>query len=204
MKLTQKNLLFIFLISTMFSCVESKEKDQGDPLLNTDLDLIRVNNQYSIEIPTFMNESDDLNIEASLQYQNIFKETYVIVIDEPKDDFKSIFEELGQYDNTVSVVKNYKDIQLEFFDDEVTINSVEDIESSVINGLPFEIIEVDATVDDINIGYTIAYVEGAKSVYMIMVWTLQDRHEKYSQLFKKVVKSFNISTRSKGAKKNAS
>lgn len=204
MKLTKKNLLCLFLISTICSCIESKTNKQSDALLNTDLDLVRVNNQYSIEIPTFMNESNDLNIEASLQYQNIFKETYVIVIDEPKDDFISIFEDLDEYDNSVSAAKNYKDIQLKFLEEEVIIKNIDDKESSIINGLPFEIIEVDATVDGIDIGYTIAFVEGAKNVYMIMTWTMQNRHEKYSQLFEKIVKSFNVSTRSKGVKKNAS
>lgn len=204
MKLTKKNLLLLFLISTICSCVEPQGNKQSDLLLNTELDLIRVNNQYSIEIPTFMNKSNDLNIEASLQYQNIFKETYVIVIDEPKDEFKSVFIGLDEYDNSVSAAKNYKDIQLQFLEEEVIIKSIDEKESSIINGLPFEITEVDATVEGIDIGYTIAFVEGAKNVYMIMAWTMQNRHEKYSQLFEKIVKSFNVSTRSKGVKKNAS
>lgn len=202
MKLTQKLILLICLVPLINSCVESNGNKQNNALLNTDFELIRVNNQYSIELPTFMKESNDLNIEASLQYQNIFKETYVIVIDESKEEFKSVFEDLGEYNDALSAAKNYKEIQLQFLDEEVVISNIDEVESSTINGLPFEITEVDATVDGIDVGYTIAFVEGVNNVYMIMAWTVQNRHERYSDLFNKIVKSFKVSSRSKGIKKS--
>lgn len=200
----KKLVLLSCLLSLLNSCVNSTKNEQSNTLINTNFEEIRVNNQYSIELPTFMNESDDLNPEASLQYQNIFKETYVVVINESKEEFRSIFEDLGEYDQDLSAAKNYKDIQLQFLEEEVVINKINNIESSIINGLPFEITEVDATADGIDIGYTIAFVEGIKEVYMIMVWTLQNRHKKYSGLFKKITKSFKEFSRSKGVKKEIS
>ncbi|WP_347921745.1 hypothetical protein [Pontimicrobium sp. SW4] len=202
MKLPQKIIFLSLFTLLLTSCVEPSGNKKNNTLLNTDFELIRVNNQYSIELPTFMKESEDLNEDASLEYQNIFKETYTIVIDESKEDFISAFKDLGEFNESLSIAKNYKNIQLQFLGEEVSISRAEDIESSTINGLPFEITEVDATIDGIDIGYTLAFVEGENYVYMVMAWTLQNKHDKYRDLFQKIVKSFKVISRRKGVKKS--
>jgi hypothetical protein len=197
-------LIVTCLILLISSCLDTSSKNSSENLLNTDFELVNINNQYSMEVPDFMKESKELNDEASLQYQNIFKEVYIIVIDESREEFKTVFQDLGEYDDEISMVENYKSIQLEFLQEAITIHSKEDVESSVINGLPFEIVKVDATSDGIDIAYTIAYIDGPENVYMIMAWTEQDKREKNEALFQKMIKSFKISTRTKGVTKNPS
>lgn len=197
-------LIVTCLILLISSCLDTSSKNSSENLLNTDFELVNINNQYSMEVPDFMKESKELNDEASLQYQNIFKEVYIIVIDESREEFKTVFQDLGEYDDEISMVENYKSIQLEFLQEAITIHSKEDVESSVINGLPFEIVKVDATSDGIDIAYTIAYIDGPENVYMIMAWTEKDKREKNEALFQKMIKSFKISTRTKSVTKNPS
>jgi hypothetical protein len=197
-------LIVTCLVLLISSCLDTSSKNSSENLLNTDFELVNINNQYSMEVPDFMKESKELNDEASLQYQNIFKEVYIIVIDESREEFKTVFQDLGEYDDEISMVENYKSIQLEFLQEAITIHNKEDVESSVINGLPFEIVKVDATSDGIDIAYTIAYIDGPENVYMIMAWTEKDKREKNEALFQKMIKSFKISTRTKGVTKNPS
>ena len=196
--------LFVVTCLTIFvgSCLWPSDNSDKN-ILNADFELVRINNEYSMELPSFMDESSNLNDDASLQYQNIFKEIYVIVIDENKEEFKEVFLDLEQYDTSVSMVENYKNIQLSYLEEAVTVNSVSELESSIINGLPFEIVEVDAVSEGIEVAYNIAYVDGDEKVYMIMTWTEKSRNEKNKDLFQKIIKSFKVSNRSKGVKRKA-
>lgn len=194
-------ILIVFcLLILAGSCLDtpSKKNETIDAKLKT----VRVNNDYSIDIADFMKESNQLNDEASLQYQNIFKEVYIIVIDESREEFKTVFQDLGEYNDSLSMVENYKNIQLGFLKEAVIINSKEDVESQVINGLPVEIVNIDATTEGIDIAYKIAYIDGSENVYMIMAWTEQDKKETYDSLFEKMIKSFKVNSNSKGLKKN--
>jgi hypothetical protein len=204
MKLTLKLLTITYLLVITNSCLESSSNSNDTDILNSNFELVRINNEYSMELPSFMKASNDLNDEASLQYQNVFKETYVIVIDENKEEFKEVFVDLGDYNDSVSMVKNYKNVQLSFLEEAVSINSVTELESTVINGLPFEIVEVDAESEGVEVVYNIGYVDGKEKVYMIMTWTEKRRNEKNKALFQKIIKSFKVSNRSKGVKKEVS
>ncbi len=59
-----------------------------------------------------MKQTNDLNEEASLQYNNLFKENYIIEIDESKEEFISAMDEAEINDPSYSVVENYRNIQL--------------------------------------------------------------------------------------------
>lgn len=61
------------------SCLDTSSNSNKSDNLNSNFDLIRINNEYSMELPTFMEASNDLNDDVSLQYQNIFKEVYKIM-----------------------------------------------------------------------------------------------------------------------------
>lgn len=52
-----------------------------------------INNLYSVKIPDFMHPSKKLNDAASLQYANLFKPLFIIIIDEDKAETKQFFTE---------------------------------------------------------------------------------------------------------------
>src|SRR5690606_13620739 len=145
--------------------------------------------------PKYLSKAASLNEDASLQYQNIFREAYVIVIDEPKDGFISVFKELELYDETLSPIENYSNFQNQHFSDatrEITYDS--GFSDKTINSLPAKFKKLQAKVSGIDseISYWNTYLESDTKMYTIMCWTLSDRQKKYDETFIKVINSFKI------------
>src|ERR1039457_5848502 len=92
-----KRLLAIILISgIIFSACNPKKagealKDAVAKAEDTDKTKeVRVK-QYSLRVPDYMEVNMKLHPDASLQYANIFKEMYVIVIDETTGSLDTAF-----------------------------------------------------------------------------------------------------------------
>lgn len=147
---------------------------------------------YSLSVPSYMNKVTTLHADATMQFQNVFKETYLIVIDEPKDDVVSTFRELGEYKEDSSLVKNYRDIQLKYIAESSKIVTQSKPVAYKINGLDAETVKIDANVEGIPqmISYTYTFIASNETVYMVSAWTLKDKKEKNAPLFDKIVKSF--------------
>lgn len=47
---------------------------------------VKIGGRYQLKLPTDLTETKGLNDDASLEYQNAFKELYVVAIDESKAD----------------------------------------------------------------------------------------------------------------------
>jgi hypothetical protein len=82
-----KVLLFVLALLTSCGLKFNEEKSAAE----VELQQI-TGGDYSLGIPTYMTKATTLNDEASLQFQNLFKETYVIVIDENKEKFVTVFK----------------------------------------------------------------------------------------------------------------
>ncbi len=175
-----KNLLFA-LIGLLFlvSCQESNETKE-----------IVIKNQYSIDLPEFLSVAYDLNDEASLQYQNLYKEFYVIVIDETKQEAYDVInmEELeGAY---TADFQGYCDLITDGMLLDLEVNKQSNVLDTNINTLNAKIINYDAVFEGTGIYYSIAYIKGANSFYQVMIWTLSDSKEKYEEKMKKILASF--------------
>lgn len=186
-------LLFLVGLS-LTSCIDFKTKKSSSEPQPEDFNTIVVNEHYQMDIPKFMKSTTGLNDEASLQYQNLFKEAYTIVIDEPKDEFVDIFKELGNYDENISLVKNYRDIQLQLFGERMQINSQTPPRSLNINGLDAEQVEIDAHVEGVDeeISYFLTFVEGPENVYLVMAWTLKNKKEEHAKTYGIMAESFRL------------
>ena len=92
----------IVLVLSLVSCKDSKNQKEDSDGFHT----ISVNNEYRIDVPLFMTGTTGLNEEASLQFQSLRKEAYLIVMDEQKSRFEEVFRDLEQYDNSLSVKQN--------------------------------------------------------------------------------------------------
>ena len=188
-------LSFIILFGQLLtSCLDLDENKPEDISSEKDFTSVLINNEYRIRVPKYMKKANDLNDEASLQYQNIFKETYIIVIDESKEEFISIFQELEEYDNSISTVKNYRNIQLKFFNEVLDISRQSNSKSTKIGNLNSEVLEIDAYAEDVNdeIAYFLTFIEGEEKLYMIMAWTFKSQKGKYKSTFEKMVESFEL------------
>jgi hypothetical protein len=191
MKKLQRITSSILLLSLLYACFDTTQKEENISV-DKDFNIVKINNEYKIGIPKYMKEAKDLNDEASLQYQNIFKETYIVIIDEPIDEFVDVFKELGEYDSTLSVVENYRDVQTQFISESFQINKKSASESLKINGLDAQMMELEGTFENIDIFYNLAFVQSKEKLYMIMTWTLKNRKNKYKKTFEAMIKSFGL------------
>lgn len=161
---------------------------------STNFTLVNTNDLYQVALPDFMSEATNLSDDAALQYQNVFKEFYVVILDEPLLDFKESFQGLDMYNDSLSVIDNYTEVQYSSIVEDLDITSDVIRKSVKINGLPARIIEFDAKVDDIDVPITYYYTffEGKENVYLMLAWSLQTRRKKYQTLFEKISRSFRL------------
>ncbi|MGB5818895.1 MAG: hypothetical protein WBG90_05375 [Saonia sp.] len=188
-------LALVFCYPLVFTSCLGLLKDKEENLsVAEDFNTIKVDDHYSIALPKYMKEAKDLNDDASLQYQNIFKEAYIVIIDEPKQDVIEIFKELEEWNDSKSVVENYRDIQLQFLAEGIAIDNQSESRSLKINGMDAEIVEIDGNAADViyDIAYTLGFVEGKENVYMIMAWTLKDKRKKFKKTYDLAIRSFEL------------
>ncbi|MBR9855205.1 MAG: hypothetical protein GYB37_11615 [Algicola sp.] len=184
-------LPFIFL---MISCVDSKKKKDGVSVRSETFHTVTIDKNYSIGIPKFMTATTGLNEEASLQYQSLLNEAYLLIIDEPKSGFKEVYRGLGQYDDNLSLLQNYRQARLQILSRTTKVGSKSNPEPLNINGLNAESLEIDAKLEGVDneISYFITFVEGSDQVYMIMAWTLKDKKKEHKKTFKTIAESFKL------------
>jgi hypothetical protein len=179
------------LATTLTSCfLESLTGARG----KTDLIPVIIDNEYSLDVPSYMTKTTTLNDVASLQFQNVFKEAYVIVIGEDKQEFMDALVEAERYDSAVSIVGNYADTQVQLISAGVNVTSRKDPKSVRINGLNAKVTEMDAEVEGVKVPvtYFMTFLESQEKLYMIMAWTLQNKKETHRETFEKMARTFKI------------
>lgn len=189
----KKWIPFVALIVLFTSCLNSSKKDAEKKEVNSaDFNEIVINNEYSMMIPKYMSKSTKLNDEASLQYQNLFKEAYIVVIDEPKEDFIKTFKNLDSYNDSISVIQNYRTIQLGMIHENAKIYSQSQPIPMKIDGCEAEQVEMVAEVEGVpsKVYYLLTYIEGVHKVYMVMAWTLENRKNKLRPDYSYAISSF--------------
>ena len=141
-----------------------------------------------------MTGTTGLNEEASLQFQSLRKEAYLIVMDELKSGFETVFRDLEQYDDSLSVIQNYRDARLQILSRTTQIIDKSPSTSLQIQGLDAESVGLDAKVNgmDNEISYFLTFIDGGKKVYMVMGWTLKERKKEHKKTFKTVAESFRL------------
>lgn len=189
---TVKDTLVLLLVFLVISCSgTNKDKEKRELLASEDFNTVTIKDQYSVALPKYMKEAKNLNRDASLQYQNIFKEVYFVIIDEPKQELMEVFKELDEWDASKSVVQNYRDIRLQFLSENVVIENQSAPKVIDINGLEAEVLEIDGKVaPDHELAYTLGFVEGKDHVYMITAWTLKEKRERLKTTFERAITSF--------------
>tara|TARA_B110000091_G_scaffold212256_1_gene258607 strand:- start:796 stop:1377 length:582 start_codon:yes stop_codon:yes gene_type:complete len=191
----RKYLIFLFSICfSIISCkkiIESIDSLGKEEFKVEDLKRINVNDEYVLSVPEYMTEMKSLHEDASLQYANVYKETYMVIIDEGKEEFINTFKELEIYNDSLSPLGNYADFQLKSFKESIGILKIKRLERSV-KKLPSEIHQFNGSVEGIDIAYLVSFVEADKKMYMLMSWTLKNRYSKYKKTFKLIHSTFKL------------
>lgn len=151
-----------------------------------DLQTVTVNNQYSIDLPNSLVESKDLNNQASLQYQNLKEEFYVIVIDEPKEEAHAALTEISMPLN----LSGYTKFLMTEFMASVKVSEKSDSKDVEINGLKTVQLDFSGITQDLDVFFKLAYIEGESHYYQIMTWTLSNRKTEHQEKMNALLVSF--------------
>lgn len=144
----------------------------------------RIGHVYFLSVPDYMTVTKELNKSASLQYQNIMKEAYVIVI----EDSKAELDELGM---------KFTDPQ-DFYEGFIT-DFTADLENKKFTGTKrIKVGKNDAVQSEVSalfnsnpIWYLITVVESPTHFYKIISWSLEENKDKLKPDYIKMVNSFH-------------
>ena len=189
MSIPTKLFLFSFIAFGLTCCNNSTPEALN---INEDFKEIIVENTYALMVPKYMSESMELHEEASLQLLNKRRETYVLAINESKEDFIYSFKELNSYNDSWSVIENYATVSIMTIEKSTGL-TVGEPKITQINGMNARLYKMEGQIEGISadISYILAYIEGEKRVYSITTWTLKSRMNKYKNTFFQVIKSFH-------------
>lgn len=158
---------------------------------------VKVEGKYSIDLPKFLEKTNDLNKEASLQYQNQIKEFYAIVIDEPKTALTNALEQnslSGLYGNDL---EGYSRLITDGMDKSIKIKKMPDFKDTTINGAKARLLSFEGVNQGYRIYWNLAFVEGNNRYYQIMVWTKAESKGKYKKEMTAIINSFKETDKSK-------
>lgn len=193
------SIALICIMVSLTSCLEmidqaaKKASEQSsESLSEEDYKTISVENLYSLDVPNYMKEMKSLHDEASLEYANIFKDAYSVVIHENKQEFIDIFKEIDEYDSELSPIENYVMVQKQMFQESIDDFKFQDYGLKKINDYPARQIKVSGIIDGIDIKYVVAFIEGEDYIYMIMNWTSGERFSKMENTFEYITGTFKL------------
>lgn len=171
---------YVALLLLMGSLLTGCEYEEGSQVHT-------VNNEFTIEVPHYMSESDKLHPDAVFQYESRFRTVYILVL----KDKRGSFADMGVY---VDFAK--EDLTGRLTDAQLT----QQYAINELNGKPAEAFEIEAQVTGQQVAYYMAVVQGEENYYRVLGWTLDvpgedgepGRKEKYFPEIKAMVHSFTI------------
>jgi len=139
-------------------------------------------NCFSMDIPDYLTKTFSLNDVASLQYQNISKEAYVIAIEDNKEHLES----LGM--KFVSA-KDFLTYFMKDFHKDDNNRKEGEITEFEANKNQHAQVELTWSADNIDFYMLITSVETTNHFYKILCWTITDNKEKLKNDFVRISKS---------------
>ncbi len=139
-------------------------------------------NCFTMDIPDYLTKTFSLNDAASLQYQNISKEAYVIAIEDNKEELES----LGM--KFVSA-KDFLTYFLKDFHKDANNRKESSISEFESNKNQHAQVELTWTDENADFYMLITSVETANHFYKILCWTVAENKETLKNDFVRISKS---------------
>lgn len=158
---------------------------------------VKVDGRYSLELPSDFKKADDINEEASLQYQNTIKNIFVIVIDEPKTALEKALTENSLNDSYTNDLEGYSRLITNGMDASISVKKMPDFKDTSINGFKARLLSFDGLSSGNRVYWKLAFVDGNNRYYQIMVWTSADNQKKYENEMASIINSFKETDKSK-------
>jgi len=146
---------------------------------------------FTIDIPVFLKKTDFLHEEASLQYQDVIREYYTLVIEEPIEEYQAMVDIEDYFkENYTADLDGYTQLVRENMLEILEIYEKTDIYHTSINGMPANTFEISGKIQDLDVFYTIAYIEGDDTFYQVVNWTLLSNKKDFAPIMRNTIKSF--------------
>jgi TM2 domain-containing membrane protein YozV/type II secretory pathway pseudopilin PulG len=141
--------------------------------------VIADDNLTKMSVPTSWEEHPEFTEVAGIEYANLQREQYLVVISEPKTDFTSNTDVFGYNDLLQQNLRDsISNLQVKYLG-EVQINGM--------NGLKYEL---KGEIDNLKIVYLQVALEGEDHFHQLLFWTLPSRWRSNLELFEEALVSF--------------
>lgn len=167
-----KKLVPLVILSLLVSCRQE-----------TTFTEVNINNRYTIEIPTYMKPCSDIQKDASLQYQNLEKDVYAIVIDEKKVAMQN-------YDLSFTLDNYFNSISSQGFSESIKNGKISIPGRQEINGNKALIADITGRLEDNDVYYKFAVIETPYEFYQVLTWTRADHRASLEPDMIKIIESF--------------
>lgn len=174
-----KKIVLLFWFSSFISC-------QNQDVFKT----VSIKNQYSLDVPDNLTQVNTLNEDASLQFQNLFSEFYIIIIDEPKSGINDYLKSISGFGPNIL---GYSELITSNLEKAVANSQFSPKINKQINGLKAQTTSLSGRIDNFDVFYKLAFVEGKNHYYQIFTWTTLDKKKEYSAKMDKIIASFKES-----------
>ena len=150
---------------------------------------VTIENKYSIAIPSFLTKANGLNDNASLQYQHVWKEFYIIVLDESKTDTQKALDDNNLTETYSNDIKGYSDLLLNGFEKGISGSQKSEIIDTLVNNMPARLLTITGRIEGIDAFYSLAFIQGKERYYQIMAWTLSSKEYEYKDKMNRIMYS---------------
>ncbi|NVK27778.1 MAG: hypothetical protein HWE14_07025 [Flavobacteriia bacterium] len=151
--------------------------------------VVKHDNDFSLTIPMHMSEASDLNEDASIQYQSILQDLYVIVIEDTKAELQAALDENNIEDLYPNTLDGFSNLISESLVSSLSNVNQSPILDTTINNLNAKIMTISGTYLDIDGYYYLGLFEGEDSYYQVMTWTSLSNKARHSSKMKDMVYS---------------
>jgi len=138
---------------------------------------------FSLDVPDYMTKTVDLNSSATAQYQNAKKETYLILIEDSKEELELADMKMNKKDFFDDFIKDYSTDMIDF--------KIEPSIEFTKNGLNFIQSELTFKSGEVDIYMIVTVIESNTYYYKLLTWTLKSYKNNYKKDFEKIINSFS-------------
>ncbi|WP_338760770.1 hypothetical protein WAF17_14215 [Bernardetia sp. ABR2-2B] len=156
----------------------------------TTYETIKTDQKYSLDLPTYLQPANDLNDDATLQYQNLIKEFYVVVIEDSKEDYNQMLEMSDTTGTNSNKFESFSKLFSDSYEQNLNLTIDKNPTDFKIGSLSAKTFSMTGTLEESEIYYHFTLIDGKDTYYQVLQWTLAGRKESYKGEMDKIIKSF--------------
>lgn len=186
--------IVLLLTCAMNSCSSEKKEIEKNTALVDELPDARIieDSLYRIQIPNTMKLTNSLDVNASLQFSDVFREQFVTVSEFDKKDHLDRLMRNKSAKKQLSALENFSTLEYNAHMNAKSLLLESKWSTMEIDGSVFKIKAVDVEIYGASkeISYWLAFVEGKNRLYTIKLWTPKNRKHLFEESANLIIRSF--------------